>query len=766
MQNLTLTLDGHDMDLPPDAAVALSFRSSDLRRLDTREAAFSETFALPVSAANANALGHPHALSSQTRAPYRRLPAVLRAGGLPVLRGVGIVEASESGYEVTLLDDTADLFGRVGDKALRLLNLSALDHTRTYAAIQAASTHDPTRGYVYALADTGRLASVPAGERISALEVPASVYEAAVLRAIVAAALPGYTLNGSLLSDALWLNAVLPAALSVPRLRESYLAPWRVQAGSPADLHYYAAGTGLSGVYRADDFPMLFAQQVSGSASAFTGSAYYNAPAHYAQIDVRARLLVHNNGLAPAYIRLVRNTGVMPNGGIGLPEEIWAQTIGVGFRGTIDVNVSIPAYSAAGGRIFLQVYNPIAGQFGTDVTVYAGSAVTFAVASPALLGAPVHLETTLPDLSQADYLKAVLNRYNVALSVDAATQTVHLNLFNDLERRRDEAVDWTDKLDHGRRPRLDYRLPGYAQKNEFRYKDAPEAYAPTFGTLTLTQAATQIGAAYVLVPDATLPLSAEAYTAPLVLPALRPVAGGAATVAWLPTAAPADLADPRRAVPWNFAGSYRKNDQAALFGRAWVCQIDPFGQRAQPGDLEHPADWTAPAVPTTELPAVAVVFALAATAPLLTDEQFTAAAPASFRASAGLTSAGLSFAALLPAYHEGTARLLSRVQLLTVYLHLGAGDIAALDFARPVRLNVRHIPGYGDLQGLFYINLIDQYRPGSAGTTRVELLRLGDPVPGLAPAATLLLVRPAGLLLAEAGDPLTTEPGTSLTAES
>ena len=79
---LTLTLDGQLVDLPTDAAVALSYRSSDLRRLDTREASFSETFALPLTAQNARVLGTPHALSSQTGSPYRRLPAVLRANGV------------------------------------------------------------------------------------------------------------------------------------------------------------------------------------------------------------------------------------------------------------------------------------------------------------------------------------------------------------------------------------------------------------------------------------------------------------------------------------------------------------------------------------------------------------------------------------------------------------------------------------------------------------------------------------------------------------
>lgn len=750
---LTLTLDGQPVDLPNDAAVALSYRSSDLRRLDSREAAFSETFALPLSAQNARVLGTPHALSSQTRSPYRRLPAVLRANGVPVLRGVAVLEASEAGYEVTLLDDTADLFGRVGDVALRDMDLSALDHARTYAAVQAASTDSPARGYVYALADTGRLASVEAGGRIAALEIPPSVYESAVLRAIVAHALPGYALAGTLFTDPVWRAAVLPCAFAGPRLREAYLAPWRVQAGAPTDQRYFLSGIG-TGDFRDDAIPIAFSQQVSGAAGVFTGSTYYNPPTHFAQIDVRGRLFVRNAGSTTAYIRLVRGTTTGFNAALGRRQEIWRHLLNPGFAGTVQVEASLPAYSAGAGVLFLQVYNQYGGYNSTDVTVLAGSAVTFAVSAPALLGAPVHLETTLPDISQADYLRLLFTRFNVALRVDAAAQTARFDLFNDLERRRAEAVDWSARLDYAQRPRLDYRLPGYAQRNTFTYKEAPAAYAPAFGTLTPAETAAQLGTDAVTVPDLTLPPLAESYAAPVVLPIVRAVAGGAAVAVYLPTATPAVPADPREAVPWVFGGSYRKGDRVTLLGRTWTCQTDPYGQRAQPGDANYLIDWLADPVPTTDLPTVASLLPVPTAGPLLSDEQLTAAAPASFGVPLTLTRAGLSFADLLPAYHEGTARILQRVQLVSAYFLLSAPDIAALDFTRPVRLDVRWLPGYGALRGLFYLNLIDQYRPGQAGPVRVELLKLGDPVAGIAPAATALPLRPARLLLSEAGQPL------------
>lgn len=749
---LTLTLDGQPVDLPADAAVALSYRSSDLRRLDSREAAFSETFALPLSAQNARVLNTPHALSSQTTAPYRRLPAVLRANGVPVLRGVGLLEASEAGYELTLLDDTADLFAHLGNASLRALDLSALDHARTFAAVQGASTDSPARGYVYALADTARLAAAGTDEPVLFWEQPAAVYEAALVRALVAAALPGFALTGSLFTDPLFLKAVLPAVTAGPRLREAYRARFRVQAGAPADRTYQTLGTGTGGfaaAFHTLEFPALAA----GPPAAFTGNAFYHGPAHRATVEVRGRLLVRNNGATLVYLYLLKGAGTAQR------DILWSQTLQPGFRGAVTLNVSIPVFSDPDdGPLFLQVYNQFGGINTTSLTVYAGSAVTFAIGAGALVGAPVHLETTLPDCSQADYLRLLANRWNTLLAVDAAARTVRFDLFNELERRRADAPDWTAALDHGIRPRLDYRLPGYAQANEFTYAPAPDAYAPAFGTLAPAEAAAQVGRAALAVPDLTLPVRAEAYAAPAVLAVERDVCGGSARVAWLPTATPADPADPRDAVAYVVGGQYRKGDRVSRYGRTFTCTRPAFGVTPDPVDLNAVQEWTVDPLPDTEVAAVLVLVPLSATAPLLrADAQTAGGAPAQYRAALGLSRAGLSFAELLPAYHEGTARILGRVQLLTAYFTLSPAVLAALDFSRPVRLRVPWVAGYGPLSGYFYLNLVDQYRPGRPGSTRVELLRLGDPVPALAPAAPALPARPERLLLAEDGPPLLLE---------
>lgn len=764
---LTLTLDGQPVDLPADAAVALSFRSSDLRRLDTREAAFSETFALPLTARNARVLGAPHVLDSQTSSPYRKLPAVLSFNDVPVLTGAAVLEASELGYEVTLLDDTADLFGRIGNANLRELNLSDLDHPRTLPAIQAASTDNPARGYVYGLADTGRLAFAGTDARVAAYEQPASVYEATLLTRIVAKALPGFALTGTLLADPLFASAVLPAVLSMPRLREAYLAPYRVQVGTNTDRVYAVPAGGATPQALDLEFPIVG----TGSAAHFTLNKLYTPPAHNAQVEIHGRLLVKNDGFKK-YLDL---HGANQTGQLAhlfrqeIPGRIFAER-NIAF--VVSFSITLPAYLLATyGPLTLRVTDfdngsavPSGDQF-IRLTVLAGSSVTFAVAPLALSGAPVHLETTLPDLSQADYLKLLANRFNTTFAVDAAAKTVRFDLFNELERRRADAVDWTRKLDYSQRPRLDYRLPDFAQQNIFRYKDAPEAYAPVFGSLSIAAAAAQVGQAALLVPDTTLAKTADTFTAPVILPALCDVCGGRARVVWLPTTPIPDPADPRYATAWTFGAAYRTGDRVTYVGRTWTCTRAGYGiPTSYPNNLVNNSDWAADTPGDTDAPAVAALFPLPAGPPLLSDDQLDATTPASYPAVVGLTRAGLSFTELFAAYHQGTARILSRVQLVTAYFTLHASDIVALDFSRPVYLDAHWLAGYGELTGYFYLNLIDQYQPQRPGAVRCELLRLGEPVSGLAPAALPLPHRAGRALLAETGFPLHAEPdATALT---
>jgi hypothetical protein len=787
MPYLTLTLNGLPVDLPPDAQVALSYRANDLRNLDTREAAFSEQFTLPLTARNAAVLDNPQVLDNQTLTPYRLLPAVLTSpGGTVLLRGFAILEASGSGYEVTLTDALGGLFAQVGQRALRAIDLSAWDHPYLAGAVLVAQTHNFEQGYTYVLADDGRLTTRDPAQGVLWYELTHAVYYRAVLAALVAQALPGYRLTGSLLNEPRFQAAVFPRATPTPRLRASTLAPFAIQALRDAPVREHDNG---SGKY----YPLVaFPRQLSGNPVFFNGTAFLTPP-YRADIRVSARLLVrldaefvpNNFTNTVAAVRIVDATDAAAS---TVHEQIICQGVGAQFTAlvaqqplglrAVEFDYPLPGYLAN-----RQLAVQLRLENGAGLTIGPGSTITFAIGEHTYPGAAVQLDASLPDISQADALKLLCNQFNVVVQANAEERTIRFDTFNDLERNRPRAVDWSAKLDYGQRPRLAYRLGDYAQRNTFAYAPPIKDYAPLLlgAPVTLAQ-----GQGVLPVPNQTLPLTAEAYAAPLGLPLAHPALNGTLALPWLPFVAEPDPAHPPTLYAANF--SYGGAAPHVLYaGQRWRCTLDP----AQPTRTLAGTPPSLLPVPVTDTPSAPPLLRLAwelaaytasnEALPTCALLQPLPAAPglrvvddspdsASFVPAFTLTRTGFTFDALLSDFHEGMRRALSRARLLSVALRLTPVDIAALDFTVPVQLRAAHLPGYGALSGLFYLNDIDQFVPGRPGAVRVTLLALGDQVPALAPAVTVPLVPPAGTqrraLLLESGQPLLTEAGPVLLLET
>lgn len=783
MPYLTLTLDGQLVDLPPDAEVALSFRANDLRTLDSREGPFSEQFTLPLTARNVAVLGVPHALDSQTTAPYRLLPAVLTSpGGTELLRGFAVLDVAGQGYDITLTDALGGLFAQVGDKALRALDLSAYDHTFSFANAQAAqSPTTDTPGYAYALADDGRLLNRGPEAGVLWYELLPAVYYHAVLRAIVAEALPGYRLTGTLLSESAYRTAVLPRVYATPRLRESEREPFAVQVLKQTSQREHDSG---SGSY----FPLIqFPRQLTGDSANYSSGTEFHTPAYPADIRVSARLLVRLDAefvtttvaFVRATVRLVDSTDPVA---VAVHEQVVLYTVGAAFTQAANEQPALPRalefdFTLENHPANRKLAVQLRLENGAGLTIAAGSTVSYAVGPRVWPGAPVQLDASLPDISQADFLKQVVNQFNGLVQADAGSKTVRFDLFNELERRRPLAVDWTDRLDTGTRPALSFRLgDAYGQQNTFAYEDAPNAYDEL-----LLGAPPELAPARGLlpVPNLTLPATAEGYAAPLLLPLPRPSLTGRAGLLWLPMVADSDPQRP--AEPYNNTREYTTDAYPVIYGaRVWryldtaghsiageAPTLDPVGVRVGVVTVQRVAWELLPyEAVNEEVAAVASVVP----APAVPGLRITQDAPGSgsFAPALALSRNGLTWPELLAAFHEGLKRILHRCRAVQVPLRLTPVDIAGLDFATPIKLDIAHVPGYGALRGLFYLNNIDQYQPAGNGPVAVQLVALGDAVPGLAPPVTVPIYIPTSFraLLLENGEPLLLENGDPILLEA
>lgn len=757
---LTLTLDGQPVDLPTDAEVALTLWAHDLRAASTREATFSETFTLPPTARNRAAWGTPGALDSRTGLPYRKVPALLAWTGVPLLDGVAVLEqAGGGGLDVTLYASTADLFAAVGKRRLRDLNLSALDHYLTYEAIeQASGPQAPARGYVYPLYDDGRL---DRDERLLYHELAPFVPYLTVLRAIVTEALPGYTLAGSLLADPRFVNAGFPRATPFPVLRSAVRDGAALAARTAADVSFANNIEPPVDTFPIVPFPVVTKR---GGAAVYEQNQYFRVPVGVpADVTVRVALRLR---VAPSLppprsggtveVRLIAN----PNGPGGPvstnPPGIAVVALDVaeldGPTDWLPVRAEATFTHLPPGAL-VAVQLRINGLF--VVTVETGATVAYTLGERTYVGGPVHLETGLPDLNHAEALQLMAAQFLAVFQTDEASRTVRADLFTDLERRRDAPREWGAAVDRAAPPAVTFRLDGTAQHNRYAYAAPPAAY----DVLNLTPDAAA-GAGVLPVPDATLPAETTAYEAPVYQLQVHAARGGKALLGW----APAVVRGGKGYHAYDNNKEYHNNDGPVLWGGRYYQYggADRIGPGFPPPNGNGSTVWK----PLTEADVLAPADGGGAVGRLIPYAGAPVRAqrddpdPAGFVPAWGLTGAGLDWGAdLLPAYYPTLAALLDGVRVVRVELTLTAADIAQLDHLVPVRLRVPYWPGVGGLDELFYVNLVDQYRPGVPGPTAVELVRLGLPVPGIAPAAAPFTPPVPFALLAEDGTPLYTEPG-------
>jgi hypothetical protein len=747
--------------------VALSYRANDLRNLDTREVVFSESFTLPMTAQNVAVLGAPHSLDSLTTTPYRLLPAVLTSpGGVVLLNGFALIESVGVGIDITLTSALGALFAQVGERELRDLDLSAFDHTWDFATVRDRSSS--TDGYTYAVADIGYLAPRPLDENVLFWEQPACPYALTVLRRIVTEALPGYQVRGSLLDDAEFKALVLPRATPSPQLRAPLLEQRRVVAAVATDATYTGSANSQS-----FGQPLSFPVLLTGDPALFTG-ALYQTPAYTADLKIKLRLRFRItdgsgsfNNLAPlptVHVVSVNTQGQNYFRTTAMVQNLYTEQ-------ELVVEEELPVFESPSAQLQIMV----AMRAGLQLVLLAGSQVEFSQGARAYPGGPVHLDASLPDCSQADFLTLLANRFNLVFDSDPITKVVYCNLFNDLERRRNQAVDWTDKLDFSQRPALTFRLGDYAQRNIFRYSDVPDEYKGK-GIFLVNAADAATGAGELLVANTTLPAKAEAYEAPVFLPQQH-AAIGRGPALWLPfwkLYAEDDLIKlspvTPMPVPWRSALNipYIEGGSVLHNGRMWLPELSEgtggdaglFVKPGNPptlnqvdvqtsnGSTKRRVGWKlTDTVLNDELATWALVDRTGA-GMLVHDQE---PGMASYTNFTGLTSVGLGFTESLAAYHKGTAAILRRVQVLTVPMWLNAMDISGLDYTRPIKLSVAHVPGYGKLKCLCYLNNIEQYIPGSPGPVEVTLLVLGLPVPGLAPPVGLPVPAAARAFATESG---------------
>jgi hypothetical protein len=465
MVSILIEETGEYLDLQREF-VGLNYQIYDLGNIDTRTGTFSNDFKIPNTAHNRAALGNATQsnILQGTLTPYSGITARCFQNNISISKGyIQINDTDKNTIDITFYGDNVDIFELIRDKSIRDVDLTSLRHV--YDAATVISSFSNTSGYIYLVSDYGLFTERITNDIVSG-EIFPSIFFMDVLTAMFKDI--GYKIDGTLLNRALLKKSVLPFVNHTFGFSSEFVnsKSFYVNNGQigPIVGNTFTIASGATVIH-----------QFSGYGGGSLGAGYdndlfnlttdrYTADADY-QITVR-------------YLCDFRNFSDMNGPGVARPtfyvrkNGIVVATSAAGFMG-----VTYTATMEAGDYLEFYVRN----NHGSTIT-FNGTA-TGTVSQTFVDGSIVYPETVLPDISQVDFLKFILFRFQGVLTVDQFTKTVYLNQFNDIKNKPTE--DWGSKVDLAENPVTNYSsiLKSYGKTNIAKFtEDDNDSYQEEYNS--------------------------------------------------------------------------------------------------------------------------------------------------------------------------------------------------------------------------------------------------------------------------------------------
>lgn len=129
-----LIIDGQDIDLYDSDPINLKYQFTDVNNIQSSTGSFSQTFRIPATANNYAVFGDMASPNDTVFNPKVKVSAIISVDTLPVMRGhvqfkrAYIIDGQHDEYEIVFFGEAVNLSRTIGEKKLRDIDLSALDH--------------------------------------------------------------------------------------------------------------------------------------------------------------------------------------------------------------------------------------------------------------------------------------------------------------------------------------------------------------------------------------------------------------------------------------------------------------------------------------------------------------------------------------------------------------------------------------------------------------------------------------------------------------
>lgn len=440
-----LVIAGSAMDLKPDTVIALTVQVNDLASVDDRQSNFSNTFKIPPTQRNIEALGFGTIMNSKSTVPYRKQFAQYYQNGVQVVKN-GFVEIKEVGedIELTLYDGNISFFDLIS--GLKLKDIKGLTDV-LWTLDNAIASRSATSDYFWGIIDWFESLDVTTRSFDVSIAHPC-YYLKDVMAAIFAPT--GYTLKGDFIQSALYPKIVIP--LITNKQDAKYLtAKATVSTDQPSDT---------LGSY------VMFQSVLDDPVVTFTSGA----DALWEAIGPEWRFF-ESYGSGKYSFRFQIRWGTAGDDGYieihatGTPivlrhDDIAASSTGMLEFELRDVTLTHPAVVG----IFFK-------SNGTDpVSILEGTWMEcFAADVDTEYGRIFPIAVNLPDFDQKTFIKALMQQYCIVPITNSFKKEVTFVQLKELIANKAVARDWTAKMHMGSKAKATFNPGNYGQTSYLRY---------------------------------------------------------------------------------------------------------------------------------------------------------------------------------------------------------------------------------------------------------------------------------------------------------
>lgn len=448
-------IDDQLVDLSPDQVVATTKQVATISSLKDVKADFTRTFTLPYTQTNDKILGFTKLVDNRDKRPYRFLSAKITVGSSDILtNGVARIKQTSSGYQVNLFSGIVGFFAALGNASIKSLDWSDFDHTWNTTDIGARLIS--TNGYCYPLIDYGTIGDNPDGNLWAENMYPATFVKEIISRIVTQ---NGFTISGKLINNAEYAKLLLPFsndnfnndALTSAVEFTVNVVEFVLDATTSFESVDFDLSTKIGdtqGDLQSDKY--VFSQITEGKFRLNIRIENAEAPGSGANpVDVRIISsvkgdLIGDQGAAPKFVPVIE-PGTLP--GETASKTIETETFIFDALEEITVEVR-----------------------GLIVRLAEESTLSFETATDDIpFGSSVDFASTLPDITQADFFKAVMQMHAAIPLQSFRSSEIFVFRLDELPGNQG-IQDWSEKLDLSSRPLINFNF-GYAQSNTLKYAE-------------------------------------------------------------------------------------------------------------------------------------------------------------------------------------------------------------------------------------------------------------------------------------------------------